>query len=70
MTKPSFSTLKQQLREAEQQLDYYRSLVGAFSTGEVPVVGASLQHFIYAQWGRKRLESLQAVPILLRGEVG
>lgn len=51
-------------------LEYYKSLVGSFSTGEVPQEGCSLQHFIFAQWGRKRLESIQGVPALLRGEVG
>ena len=69
MSKTSFAALKQQLRDAETQLSYYKSLVGAFSTGEVPTEGASLQHFIFAQWGRKRLAELQHVPVLLRGEV-
>lgn len=70
MSKTSFAALKQQLRDAQEQLTYYKSLVGAFSTGEVPQEGASLQHFIFAQAGRKRLEALHGVPMLLRGEVG
>jgi hypothetical protein len=69
VSKTSFAALKQQLRETQTQLDYYKGLVGAFSTGEVPSEGASLQHFIFAQWGRKRQAELQHVPVLLRGEV-
>lgn len=69
MSKTSFAALKQQLQDAETQLAYYKSLVGSFSTGQVPSEGASLQHFIFAQWGRKRLTELQHVPVLLRGEV-
>lgn len=70
MSKNTFSALKQQLREAELERDYYKSLVGAFANGMPPEEGACLQHFIFAQWGRKRLEELKGVPTLLRGEVG
>jgi hypothetical protein len=70
VSKTSFAALKQQLQDVQAQLDYYKSLVGAFSTGEVPTDGASLQHFIFAQWGQKRLDALHGVPVLLRGEVG
>lgn len=69
MSKERLAKLQQQLSDTQAQLDYYRSLVGAFSTGQVPSEGVSLQHFIFAKWGRKRLEELQHVPALLRGEV-
>lgn len=69
MSKTSFAALKQQLRDTQEQLAYYQSLVGAFSTGEVPAGKVSLQHFIFAQWGRKRQAELQHVPVLLRGEL-
>lgn len=69
MSGKSFATLKQELREAVAERDYYKSLVGAFAEGMVPETGASLQHFIFAQWGRKRIAELKGVPVLLRGEV-
>ena len=69
MAGTKFADLKQRLRDAEEQLDYYRSLVGAFRDGVVPVEGASLQHHIFAKAGRKRLAELQGVPSLLRGDI-
>lgn len=69
MSKTSFASLKQRLRDAEQERDYYKSLVGAFRDGMVPSEGASLQHFIFAQWGRRRLAEQKGVPSLLRGEI-
>ena len=71
MSGKSFAALKQQLREAEEQLAFYKGLVGSFSTGELPDEGPiSLQHHIFAQWGRRRLDEQRGVPMLLRGEVG
>jgi len=29
-----------------------------------------LQHFIFAQWGRKRIEEQRALPALLKGAEG
>lgn len=69
MSNKSFATLRQQLREAEIERDYYKSLVGAFSEGQVPAGSVSLQHLIFAQWGRRRQEELKSIPVLLRGEV-
>lgn len=57
--------LKLLLKEAEAERDYYKSLVGAFFTGEVPEQ-AALQHFIIAKWGRKRLEEQKNLPALLK----
>ncbi len=59
------ATLKQRLKEAEAERDYYKSLVGAFFTGEVPAQ-AALQHFIIAKWGRMRLEEQRNLPALLK----
>lgn len=59
------ATLKQRLKEAEAERDYYMSLVGAFFTGEVPKQ-AALQHFILAKWGRRRLEEQKELPALLK----
>ena len=61
--------LKARLLEAEAERDYLGSLVASFMTGEVPRK-ASLQHFILAQWGRKRLDEQRAMPALLRGNEG
>lgn len=69
MKSVSCAQLRQKLRDAEAERDYYLGLVGAFRDGQVPDVGASLQHFIFAQWGRKRLAELKGVPALLRGKV-
>lgn len=59
------ATLKQRVLNAEAELAFYKSLVGAFFTGDVPD-GAALQHFILAQWGRKRLEEQKDLPSLLK----
>ncbi len=59
-------TLKEKLAEAEQERDYFASLVEAFFEGRVPQMGASLRHHILAQWGRQRLEQLRGKPALLR----
>jgi len=64
MTKAGVERLQQSLDEATKERDYYASLVCAFLTGEVPV-RASLQHHIFAQWGRKRLRDTQPVPAIL-----
>lgn len=61
----SVIALKEKLVAARAERDYYASLVEAFLTGEVPS-RASLQHFIFAQWGRKRLEEQRTVPALLK----
>lgn len=51
-------SLKQRVLEAEEERDYYRSLCEAFLLGQVQGKG-SLQHHIFAQWGRKRLEEAE-----------
>lgn len=61
----SVTDLKSRLVAAEAERDYLASLVGSFLTGEVPRQ-ASLQHFIFAQWGRKRLEEQKGLAALLR----
>lgn len=58
--------LKQRVLEAEQERDYYRSLVETFFSGDVPEEGSSLNHLILAKYGRKRLETLAKQPSLLR----
>lgn len=47
--------LKERMLTAEAERDHLQSLVDAFNTGVVPD-GANFDHFIMAQWGRKRLE--------------
>jgi len=47
--------LKERVLAAEAQRDHLRSLVDAFFTGVTPE-GANFDHFILAQWGRKRLD--------------
>lgn len=60
------SELIRMLLDAEQERDYFASLVGAFLEGVVPAEGASLQHHLFAKWGRKRLEELKVQPAILR----
>lgn len=62
--------LKERLAQVTAERDYLASLVEAFREGRPPRTGASLQHFIFARWGRKRLEEQQATPALLRGVDG
>lgn len=59
------SQLKQRVLDAEAELAYYKSLVGAFFTGIVPE-NPALQHFIFAQWGRKRLAEQTNLPAILK----
>ena len=62
----NIAALKERVMDAEERADYYESLVNAFFTGETPD-GANLNHFILAQWGRKRLDEKQVqVAALLR----
>lgn len=65
MKSKSLAALQRKLADTEEQLRFYKSLVGAFYEGEVQGC-ASMQHFIFAKWGRKRLEELKQVPALLR----
>lgn len=67
MSTSSYATLKLKLRETEVERDYYKSLVGAFMEGQAPTTGNSLQHMIFAQWGRKRIAEMAKTPTLLRG---
>lgn len=61
----NIADLKERVLKAEAERDYYESLVDAFFSGEVPD-GANFNHFILAQWGRKRLEAKEPkVPVLL-----
>ncbi len=55
--------LKERVLAAEAERDYLASLVDAFFTGSVPD-GANFNHFILAQWGRKRLAEKNKVPAL------
>lgn len=64
----SAQKLAEQLDDALIQLAYYKGLVGAFYEGVAPIEGASLQHHIFAKYGRKRLEDLQQTPALLRSD--
>lgn len=57
--------LKERVIRAEEAAEYYKSIVDAFFTGDVPDE-ATLDHLIVAKWGRKRLEDLKAQPVLLR----
>jgi hypothetical protein len=57
--------LKQRALQAEEERDYYASLVEAFNTGEVPEGYGSLQHVIMSQWGRRRLEEKKKTAALL-----
>lgn len=66
MSKTSFAALKQRVRDAEAERDYYKSLVGAFMEGRAPSEGNSLQHMIFAQWGRRRQAEMAKTPALLR----
>lgn len=62
----NIAQLKERVLAAEERADYYESLVDAFFSGETPD-GANLNHFILAQWGRKRLDEKQIqVAALLR----
>lgn len=63
------SELEARVVELEQERDYFASLVGAFLEGRV-TGSASVLHFILAQWGRKRLESIRSTPALLQGSCG
>lgn len=62
----NIAQLKERVLEAENRAAYFESLVDAFFSGETPD-GANLNHFILAQWGRKRLDEKQnQVAALLR----
>lgn len=62
--------LKERITVAEAEREYYASLVDAFFTGEAPS-GGNFNHFIMAQWGRKRLEQKNEAnrAVLLGGKV-
>jgi hypothetical protein len=60
----AIAQLKQRVLQAESERDFYKSLVDAFFTGDVPE-NADLNHMILAKWGRKRLEQLKKQPALL-----
>lgn len=62
----NIATLKERVLQAEAERDYLASLVNAFFTGEVPD-GADFNHFIMAQWGRKRIAEKKQTPVLLSG---
>jgi hypothetical protein len=62
----SIAELKERVLTAEAERDYYMSLVDSFFSGAVPD-GANFNHFIMAQWGRKRLEQKNRVPALCGG---
>ena len=57
--------LKAKLLATRQERDYYASLVEAFMEGSVPR-NASVQHFILAKWGRRRLDELDSIPVVQR----
>jgi hypothetical protein len=57
--------LKQRVLDAEERVAYLESLLETFFTGDVPN-GASLNHFVLAKWGRKRLEEQKSTAALLR----
>jgi len=58
--------LKERVVSAEAERDYYKSLVDASYSGEPPE-GASFNHIIMAQWGRKRLAEKKRSAVLLGG---
>lgn len=60
------AALKERVLKAEAERDYYESLVDSFFSGNVPD-GANFNHFIMAQWGRKRLVEKNKVPALCGG---
>lgn len=60
----NIAKLKQRVLEAEAQRDFFRSIVDAFFTGDVPE-GAVPEHFILAKWGRKRHDEKRATAALL-----
>jgi len=63
----SIEELKERVMTAEAALEHATSLLNSFFSGEVPE-GANLNHFILAQWGRKRLEEKEKqVAVLLGG---
>lgn len=60
----SVEKLKERVLLAEARAERAESLLDAFFTGNVPA-GASLNHIILAQWGRKRLDARVKTPALL-----
>lgn len=60
----SVVTLKERLREAEARAAFMESLLDTFFTGDIPA-SPSLQHFVLAKWGRKRLDEMKTQPALL-----
>ncbi len=67
MSKATIGSVQRELNDTREQLKFYQSLVGAFWEGRMPEGTSSLQHNIFASWGRKRLEALKDIPVLLRG---
>jgi hypothetical protein len=65
--KPATGTarLKQRILDLEDEVAYYKSLVEAFYSGDVPP-GASLQHVVLAQYGRLRHEKIRPTAALLK----
>lgn len=61
----NIAKLKQRVLDAEAERDFYRSLVEAFFSGDVPD-GAVPEHFILARWGRKRHEDKRTTAALLQ----
>jgi hypothetical protein len=57
--------LKERVLQAEAERDHLQSLLDTFFSGDIPE-SASMQHFILAKWGRKRLEEMRKKPAILR----
>jgi hypothetical protein len=64
MNTPYSEWLEEQLDDREAEIDYLRSLLDSFWTGDIPQ-GATLDHMKLAKYGRKRLEDQGKVPALL-----
>lgn len=63
------SPLKQAYFEAMQELNYYKSLVTSFMTGEVQIGANDLSGSIMAQWGRRRQEEARKQAAILRSKI-
>jgi hypothetical protein len=56
--------LKGRVLDLQNEVDWLTSKLESFFTGNVPP-GASLEHMLLAQWGRKRLDEKAKQPALL-----
>lgn len=59
------AVLKERVLQAEAEASYYKGLVESFFSGIVPD-RADFNHFLMAQWGRKRLAERAKTAALFR----